>query len=68
LIRMKYSFPKLTQFSQGNSVLDAPTFDTDCFFMSDTCVIQLNWVRLLEQKEPNNTRKILIGRKYFFQN
>jgi hypothetical protein len=35
---MKYSFEKLTQFSQGNNVLDAPSSNTDVFLSSDTCV------------------------------
>jgi hypothetical protein len=33
-----YSFQKLTQFSQGNNVLDAPASKTDCFLSRDTCV------------------------------
>jgi hypothetical protein len=33
----KYSFQKLTQFSQGNSVLDAEPFNIDGFLSMNTC-------------------------------
>jgi hypothetical protein len=40
----KYSFPKLTQFSQGKNVLDAPASTSDGGLWTDTCVssTQLN--------------------------
>jgi hypothetical protein len=34
----KYSFQKLTEFSQGNQVLDAPASNTDNILPRDTCV------------------------------
>jgi hypothetical protein len=34
----KYSNQKLTQFSQGNNVLDAQVSNTDDFLSRDTCV------------------------------
>jgi hypothetical protein len=34
----KYSFEKLTQFSQGSNVLDAPVSNTDGFLSRDPCV------------------------------
>jgi hypothetical protein len=34
----KYSCQKLTHFSQGNNVLDAPVPNTHGFLMRDTCV------------------------------
>jgi hypothetical protein len=34
----EYLYQKLTQFSQGNNVLDAPSSNTHGFFARDTCV------------------------------
>jgi hypothetical protein len=34
----KYSFQQLTQFSQGNNILDAPASNTDGFLWRDTCI------------------------------
>jgi hypothetical protein len=34
----KYSFQKLTQFSQGNNVLDAAASNIDVILWRDTCV------------------------------
>jgi hypothetical protein len=34
----KYSYPKLTQFSQANNVLDAPASNTDGFLSRNTCL------------------------------
>jgi hypothetical protein len=44
MIFKKYSFPKLTQFSQGKNVLDAPASTSDGGLWTDTCVssTQLN--------------------------
>jgi hypothetical protein len=40
----KYSFQKLTQFSQGNNVLENPASNTDGFLSRHTCIssTQLN--------------------------
>jgi hypothetical protein len=38
LLCMKYSFPKITQFSLGNNVLDAAASNIDCVLWRDTCV------------------------------
>jgi hypothetical protein len=51
MICRNYSFPKLTQFSQGNHELDAYASDTHGFLLGDTCVssTQLNrptWTNL----------------------
>jgi hypothetical protein len=32
------SFQKLTQFSQGNNILDTPAFNMDHFLYTDICV------------------------------
>jgi hypothetical protein len=37
----KYSFQKLTQFSQGNNVLDALASNTASFISRDICVFKL---------------------------
>jgi hypothetical protein len=34
----KYSFEKLTEFPQGNNVVDAVASNIDCFLWRDTCV------------------------------
>jgi hypothetical protein len=47
----KYSFQNLTQFSQGNSVLDAAASNTDFFFFGDIYVfLQLGWIGLFGNK------------------
>jgi hypothetical protein len=38
MIYRKYSFQKLTQFTQGYNVQDAAAFNTDCFLLTRTCV------------------------------
>jgi hypothetical protein len=38
LISRQYYFQRLTQFSQGNNVLDAPLSNVDGFLLRDTCV------------------------------
>jgi hypothetical protein len=37
LIGRQYSFQKLSQFSQGNNVLDAPPSNIDGFLARNTC-------------------------------
>jgi hypothetical protein len=38
MIYRQYSFQKLTQFSQGNNIVDSPPSNTDGFVSRDTCV------------------------------
>jgi hypothetical protein len=38
LMGRQYSFQKLTPFSQGNNVLDAPPSNIDAFLSNDTCL------------------------------
>jgi hypothetical protein len=38
MIYRKYSCHKLTQFIQGNNVLEAPASNTDAFLLRDICV------------------------------
>jgi hypothetical protein len=38
MICRKYSFQKLTQFSQGNNVLDAAAFSVEGFLWKGTCI------------------------------
>jgi hypothetical protein len=47
---MKYSFEKLTQFSQGNKVLDALSFNTDGFLREIHVFHQLSCTGLLATK------------------
>jgi hypothetical protein len=47
----EYSFQKLTQFSQGNNVLDAPAFIKDGFLCRDTCVSSTQMNRPIWNKE-----------------
>jgi hypothetical protein len=60
MIWRKYSFQKLTQFTQGNNVLDAAASNTDGFVLRDTYVssTQLNrpiWDKLsLSPPEKND--------------
>jgi hypothetical protein len=42
IICRKYSYQKLTQFSQGNHVLDAHASNTDGFLSRDTSFLQLS--------------------------
>jgi hypothetical protein len=46
------SFQKLTQFSQRNNVLDAPASNPDGFLSTDTYVLSLSWIGILETKCP----------------
>jgi hypothetical protein len=46
----KYSFQKLTQFSQGNNVLDAPTSHTHDFLQEIHVFLQHSLTGLLETK------------------
>jgi hypothetical protein len=45
-----YFFQKLTQFSQGYNVLDAPGSNTDRFLSRDTCVSSLSCIDLFGTK------------------
>jgi hypothetical protein len=68
LIGRHYSFEKLTQYSQGNNVLDAPSSNINGFLSRDTCVSsnQVNRPHL-EQNEHFVTLKTQIGRQYSSQ-
>jgi hypothetical protein len=66
LICRKYSFQKLTQFSQGNNVLDSPPSNIHGFFGEIHVVLQLNWIGLFRSKWGILPLKTLIGRKYAF--
>jgi hypothetical protein len=63
LICRKYTFQKLTQFLQGNNVLDAPACDTSGFLSRDT-FLQLSQIAYLQ---PISTLKLLSCRKYSCQ-
>jgi hypothetical protein len=66
ICRMSY-FQKLTQFSLGNHVLDAPASNTDAFLSRDMCFSNSAEYAYLKQIEPISTLKILISMKYTFQ-
>jgi hypothetical protein len=51
MIFRKYSFQKLTQFSEGNNVLDAPASNTDGFPSRDTCVSSTHMNRPIWSKQ-----------------
>jgi hypothetical protein len=63
----KYFFEKLTQFSQGNNVLDATASTTNGFLLRETCFINLAEYPYLEQREPISTLKNTSGQKNSFQ-
>jgi hypothetical protein len=63
----QYSFQKLTQFSLGNNVLDAPISNIDGFLSRDTVFLHLSIQAYLEQSEFFSPLKTLMGRQYFFQ-
>jgi hypothetical protein len=46
----KVIFQKLTQFSQGNNLLNAPASNTDGFLLRDTCVSSTYCIGLLKKK------------------
>jgi hypothetical protein len=50
LICRKYSFQKLTQWSQGNNVLDATDSNIDVFFGELYVFLQLSWIVLFGTK------------------
>jgi hypothetical protein len=47
---MQYSFQKLTQFSQGNNVLDAPPSNIDVFLLKYTCLYSTQLSRPIWKK------------------
>jgi hypothetical protein len=59
----KYSFQKLSQFSQGGNVLDAPASNTGGFHLGDACVSSTQMNRLIWNHHFEN----LWRRKYSFQ-
>jgi hypothetical protein len=64
---MKYSFQKLTQFSQGNTVLDAAASNIDVFLERDMCFFNLAEQSYLEQNDHFFTLKTMIFRMYSCQ-
>jgi hypothetical protein len=50
LILGSYSFQNQIQFGQGNSVLDAPASNRDCFLARNTCVSSLEPSRAIWNK------------------
>jgi hypothetical protein len=78
MIFRKYSFQKLTQFSQGNKVLHDHSSNTDVFLSRDSCVSsnQLNrsiwgnkrcnppWKLWFAKNIPVKTISILTGKQY----
>jgi hypothetical protein len=63
----RYSFQKLTQFSQGNNVLDVLASTIHVFLWINTCVSSKHEWAYLEENEPISTLKILSCRMYSFQ-
>jgi hypothetical protein len=63
----KYSFQKLTEFSQKNNVLDAPASKTHSCFWRDICVLfHLSWLGLLETKTAYDHLEKPTLQMYFF--
>jgi hypothetical protein len=60
------SLQKLTQFSQGNNVLDAAHSNIHGFLFRDTCVSSPSKLAYLGQNEPFDTLKTIICRNYSF--
>jgi hypothetical protein len=67
MICRKYSFQKLTLFSQGYNVQDDPPSNTDFFFETYMRFFNLEEYECLEQNEPFSTFKTMIFRKYSCQ-
>jgi hypothetical protein len=63
----KYSLQKLTQYSQGNNVVDAPVSAQMIFFWDIHVFVRLSLIAYLEHNENFFALKTLIGRKYSFQ-
>jgi hypothetical protein len=63
----KYSYQKLTEFSQGSHVLDVPPTNTDGFLSRDTCFFNSAVKVFLEQRDPNTILINLSCRKYSYQ-
>jgi hypothetical protein len=67
LICRKYSFQKLTQFSQGSNVRGDVASNIDGFLWRDTCVLQLRQIGLLVANRANLYHKHLSCRRLSFQ-
>jgi hypothetical protein len=52
MISRKYSFQKLTQFSQGINLLDVSGSNINSFFWEMQEFIQLSWIALFARKCP----------------
>jgi hypothetical protein len=68
MICRKCSFQKLSPFSQGNNIRDAPVSHTHGFRGQINVFPQLNRIVLLKQNETFSNLKVQICRKYSFQN
>jgi hypothetical protein len=64
----KYSFQKLTQLSQGNSVLDAHASNLIIFFLEIHAFLQLSWICLFGAMETIFTMETINCKEYSFQN
>jgi hypothetical protein len=62
------SFQKLTQYSEGDNVLDHPPSKTDGCLGEIHVFRHLIWIGLVEEHKPNCTLKHLSCRAYSFQN
>jgi hypothetical protein len=67
LICRKYSFQKLTQFSQGYNVIDSNSCNTHGFLSRDISVSSTWLNRPTRSKQTTSTLKHLSCRKYTFQ-
>jgi hypothetical protein len=67
LICRKYSCQKLTQFSQGNHVIDAAASNLGGFLWINTCVSSTLLNNLFGAYKPISTLKTIISRKHSFQ-
>jgi hypothetical protein len=67
MICKKNSIQKLTQFSQGNNVLDGAASNTDGFWGETHVFLQLSWIGLYGTKWAFLHLENSICWKYFFQ-
>jgi hypothetical protein len=67
MIGRKYSFQKLTQFLQGNNVVDAAGSNIDSFLGRGVCVLQLSRISLFGANRAYLTLKHLSCMKCSFE-
>jgi hypothetical protein len=63
----KHFIQKLSQYSQGINVLEAPASITNAFLWEIHVFLPLDWIAYLEQNESFSTLKTMICRTYSFQ-